>query len=669
MPLQRSQAIAPLTAAAFVLVGTLWTSAPARRERPSPARIGASVRAAVASAVSMPAPPTPLRFDWPSAGRARVEAEHHIDGRASHESFLLEWRRLPEAGLLVEAHPLPGDAFDARPPGATRSSGTLLTPSRALVANDGRFLSTPGIDDLRSLWNRAGGRLGDEDLPEPLGECWTDWVGRWVGVALSTGEEQELRVENTAARAWIRCTRSDSERVCLEYRLERPPGSASRSGLAPVASREVRCALERSVEAELGADDLRPRRVRRSSRWTWTRGEAEVVRVIERESLYRFDWSPGATYAPAAARSADLPRELEAWAGRRWPGLTREQRQADVDWWRDVWSESSPLRRAHLLAAARDGCPDLGTRLTRRCDWLELRPALERVWDGESLTRAPRVPVRVWVENGPPEASVDVLFVGDGYTATELTPEGRYWIDVQRVAAGLFEMAPIAWYRDWFNVRALFLESKESGCDVRGGPLVDTALDTHVRGMRLSIGNEERLLELLHGAGEADVVFLMVNAREEFGTAIPLDDPRTPGHPRMVAGFSAGCDDPHRMAAHEMGHALARLADEYVDPERARSGSILDKGSPNAILAGDPEPWAHFRALPGAEAHAWSHEGALYRAEAAFRPWERCCMRYTTDPFCPVCCEALARAIYEKCGVEWDDEAYHGAHPLEGWEK
>ena len=42
-------------------------------------------------------------------------------------------------------------------------------------------------------------------------------------------------------------------------------------------------------------------------------------------------------------------------------------------------------------------------------------------------------------------------------------------------------------------------------------------------------------------------------------------------------------------------------------------------------------------------------------------------MRDAADPFCPVCCEELARAIQETCGIEWDDGAYHRARPLALW--
>lgn len=53
-------------------------------------------------------------------------------------------------------------------------------------------------------------------------------------------------------------------------------------------------------------------------------------------------------------------------------------------------------------------------------------------------------------------------------------------------------------------------------------------------------------------------------------------------------------------------------------------------------------PWNHFRELPGAEGARWFH-GANHAAHGYFRPWPRCCMDEETEPFCPFCCEALAR--------------------------
>jgi hypothetical protein len=277
------------------------------------------------------------------------------------------------------------------------------------------------------------------------------------------------------------------------------------------------------------------------------------------------------------------------------------------------------------------------------------------------------------MENGPPESSVDVLFIGDGYTAEELA-SGRYWMDVWRVAQFLFEEAPLSWYRDWFNVRALLLESKESGCDLTPEvDEVDTALDACLerddqRG--LWIRNEARLSQLLQLAGEADVVFVMVNEDSCSGTATTLSDLQAGSSPHPLATFSIGCPRPHEVAAHELGHAFADLGDEYIDEDLARVHGRIPRGKPNVTHHRRPSsaPWQHFLGLPGAERFTWHHEGAYYREKSLFRPWQRCRMRDSADPFCPVCCEAVARAIFRACGLEWDDAEYHRAHPLELWE-
>lgn len=77
----------------------------------------------------------------------------------------------------------------------------------------------------------------------------------------------------------------------------------------------------------------------------------------------------------------------------------------------------------------------------------------------------------------------------------------------------------------------------------------------------------------------------------------------------------------------------------------------------------------HFLELPGADAMPWMHEGAYYRSKGWWRPWPFCLMRENNHPFCPVCSEALARAIHEACGLPFNDDSYHAAHPLEGWRR
>ena len=73
--------------------------------------------------------------------------------------------------------------------------------------------------------------------------------------------------------------------------------------------------------------------------------------------------------------------------------------------------------------------------------------------------------VRAWLTSGPSETCVDFVFVGDGYTKKHLGPDGKYWADVKRYASRLVAEPPFSWYRAKLNVRAVYLESKDVGCD------------------------------------------------------------------------------------------------------------------------------------------------------------------------------------------------------------
>src|SRR5262249_21755467 len=69
---------------------------------------------------------------------------------------------------------------------------------------------------------------------------------------------------------------------------------------------------------------------------------------------------------------------------------------------------------------------------------------------------------RVWTvfENGPPSQKVDLLILGEGYTAAEMP---KFHKDVQRLLPRLFDVEPFKGRKSDFNVRALDLPSAASG--------------------------------------------------------------------------------------------------------------------------------------------------------------------------------------------------------------
>jgi len=84
-------------------------------------------------------------------------------------------------------------------------------------------------------------------------------------------------------------------------------------------------------------------------------------------------------------------------------------------------------------------------------------------------------PVTLVVENGPSDNRIDIVFVGDGYTAAE---QPKFVTDVERAVEYYFEFEPYKDYASYFNVRAIELNSNESGADHPSDNIErDTALD------------------------------------------------------------------------------------------------------------------------------------------------------------------------------------------------
>jgi len=290
--------------------------------------------------------------------------------------------------------------------------------------------------------------------------------------------------------------------------------------------------------------------------------------------------------------------------------------------------------------------------------------------------------LRVWLESGPAESSVDVLFVGDGYTAKELARSGKYWKDVERCSKRLFQDLPFSDYKARFNVRALLLESNQEGCDAATDEdEVDTALDCRFdsrEGRLLAFRNSQRLKSLVEQCGQTDMVFVMVNTERYGGAGTVLPELRVRGRALPAPTYAAQDTRSFLIAVHELGHSFADLGDEYDDEKQHEIFPLPesgDLGMANVSLGAAFErdsferlrktvKWRHFLELPGANREKWFHEGGYFRERAVYRPWPICRMRSNDDPFCPVCCEEVARAIHAACGIDWDDAAWHKAHPL-----
>lgn len=300
-------------------------------------------------------------------------------------------------------------------------------------------------------------------------------------------------------------------------------------------------------------------------------------------------------------------------------------------------------------------------------------------------------------KTGEPEARVDFLILGDGYTAAEAK---KFEKDARRLTETLFATSPFKENRKFFNVWALAPPAAESGVS---RPSTGIYRDSPIGATYDAFGSERYVLTfdnraLRRAAQFAPYEFIevLVNNRTYGGGGIF-------NLYSTVAADNAFAD---YVFVHEFGHHFAALADEYytssvayapatdrVEPWEPNVTALLDVSnlkwrhlaSPFADQTPIPTPWkkeefeaysaeiqkrraqlrkdrrpeeemealfreelAHEKKMFAAEKHfgqVGAFEGANYEAKGYYRPEIDCIMFSRTDYFCRVCKEAIARVI------------------------
>jgi hypothetical protein len=322
------------------------------------------------------------------------------------------------------------------------------------------------------------------------------------------------------------------------------------------------------------------------------------------------------------------------------------------------------------------------------------------------VDRAPPAP-QTLIElerHGDPVDKVDLLLLGDGYTAAEC--KRKFPADARRLAATLFRREPFASRRSDFNVWGLCPPSAESGIS---RPSTGIHHRTPVGATYDAFGSERyvltfdnRALREVASRAPYEMLEILANGKTYGGGGIF-------GAFATVAVDSAWAD---YVFVHEFGHHIAALADEYYTSPvaYAPTGQVVEPWEPNVTALLDrehlkwrqrmetsspvPTPWpktefearerdfqarrkqiraeqrpeaemdalfreeqAYTTALFRSAEHAHlvgAFQGANYDAQAYYRSQLDCVM-FTRDevPFCRVCQSAIDRII----------DLYAGARP------
>ncbi len=204
------------------------------------------------------------------------------------------------------------------------------------------------------------------------------------------------------------------------------------------------------------------------------------------------------------------------------------------------------------------------------------------------VDRVSEYPVHQLLVNGPAEGKVDLLMLGDGYTAAEMD---KFHADAKRLSDALFREEPYKHRKGDFNLYAIDTPSAETGISrPHDGVYKRSALGSTYStfdSQRYVLNVDNRRLREIAAAVPYDYLVILVNEKTYGGGGIF----------RWQATAAASNSVADYLFVHEFGHHFAALADEYYTSSIAYTLSeavTVEPWEPNltALLPGGKLKWA-----------------------------------------------------------------------------
>ncbi|MFD9304793.1 M64 family metallopeptidase [Streptomyces sp. NPDC060048] len=271
----------------------------------------------------------------------------------------------------------------------------------------------------------------------------------------------------------------------------------------------------------------------------------------------------------------------------------------------------------------------------------------ERAADGEVVKL---------VDNGPTADRLDVVVIGDGYTAAELA---KFRADAQAKWAEVTAVEPYTTYRNLFNVWTVDAVSRESG--VSGDPDRATVRDTALGAYfwcedieRLLCVDQPKVDAYVAKAPEADLVIVLANSAK-YGGAGYNEPSATLGY-EGISTASADNAKSGQVAIHETGHSLGKLADEYFYPgvpdyEKYTGPEPADSNVSTLTadrLARHRAKWYRWLGEPSPDGGTvGAYEGGGYFVTGLHRPTDNSLMRVLGKPFNLPGVESMIAGFYK----------------------
>jgi hypothetical protein len=226
---------------------------------------------------------------------------------------------------------------------------------------------------------------------------------------------------------------------------------------------------------------------------------------------------------------------------------------------------------------------------------------------------------------GDSQDYTDILFLGDGYTAAQLS---KFVSDVKSHTDYFFNKEPWKRYSNMFNVFYIQTPSNVSGA----GMTPDAPIDNFYKTTFGCAGVDRmpwptdmnKVYEVLNSTKpDYDMLIILVNSTKYGGAGN--------GSMKMMCVSLDGSSK--ETICHEAGHAFAGLADEYWYDR--------DYECPNDARQINPVKWQRWVGTSNVGVYPFEDTQGWYR------PHEQCLMRYLDRDYCAVCREAIIETIHE----------------------
>ena len=263
---------------------------------------------------------------------------------------------------------------------------------------------------------------------------------------------------------------------------------------------------------------------------------------------------------------------------------------------------------------------------------------------------------------GNSEHCVDVVLIPEGYIEAD---KAQFMEDCKGFADALFSYAPYGDNKARFNVRAVWAPSKDSGVSIPGEYVwKNTACKVTYYTFdseRYQMTDDMHNLRDIAANAPYDYIYIISNSQKYGGGAIYN------WYGISAAHIFSRPASTRKTYAHEFGHLLLGLGDEYVggaDTEmyipgiepwernltalvdgKCKWGDMIDQKTPVPTPA--PKDYDKYKEYNMSEWKLGAYEGGGYIEKGIYRPMPNCMMNWmhTQDLFCPVCDKAIREYI------------------------